>query len=200
MAFQSTTGIGVPLRLTVDSNFVTLSLSGVNTHQINATITDLPGTVLAQGTSFVLTAAANATGGLTTYTGTITGGGSNAFADLVFTIAGFDLTANNGTFLCTSSSETTLTLDNGAGVADTHAATAFSEEVNPISFVSYSAQYATVSPTGLITGIAKGEAVLEVCYPFANNTIGNIAAGANNVMTGTPTQKIRESITVQVTL
>lgn len=74
--------------------------------------------------SFVLTAAGNASAGNTTYTGTITGGGSNAFSGRVFNIAGFDLAPNNGRFKCVGSSTTTLVLVNTAGVADTHAATA----------------------------------------------------------------------------
>jgi hypothetical protein len=71
-----------------------------------------------------LTAAANASGGNTVYTGTITGGGSNAYAGYKFVVAGFDNSANNGTLVCTASTTTTLTLNNGSGVSDTHAATA----------------------------------------------------------------------------
>jgi hypothetical protein len=74
--------------------------------------------------ALTLTAAAAASGGSTVYTGTITGGGTNNFAGQLFTIAGFDLGANNGTFLCTANSTTTLTLSNANGVADTHAGTA----------------------------------------------------------------------------
>lgn len=74
--------------------------------------------------ALTLSAAANASGGTTAYTGTITGGGSNAFAGITFVVAGFDLTANNGTFICTASTTTTLTLANAAGVSDTHAGTA----------------------------------------------------------------------------
>jgi hypothetical protein len=58
-------------------------------------------------------------------TGTITGGGSNAFAGYTFNVAGFVAhTVNNGTFLCVASSATTLTLVNASGVAETHAGTA----------------------------------------------------------------------------
>lgn len=80
--------------------------------------------LVAPAGALTLSAAAAASGGTTVYTGTITGGGSNAFAGLTFVVAGFDLTANNGTFIATASSTTTLTLANAAGVADTHAATA----------------------------------------------------------------------------
>jgi len=77
--------------------------------------------------ALTLSAAAAASGGSTVYTGTITGGGSNAFAGLTFVVAGFDLAANNGTFVCTASTTTTLTLSNANGVADTHAGTATSQ-------------------------------------------------------------------------
>jgi hypothetical protein len=91
------------------------------------------GTTLTSGTysinpnsigTFTLTSVANASGGNTAYTGTITGGGSNAFAGYTFTIAGFTNAANNGSFVCASSTATTLTLQNASGVAQTHAATA----------------------------------------------------------------------------
>jgi hypothetical protein len=84
-----------------------------------------PGVVNAAAISgLTLSAAANASGGATVYTGTITGGTSNAYLGFQFVIVGFDNSANNGTFICTASSSTTLTLNNPNGVADSHAATA----------------------------------------------------------------------------
>lgn len=73
------------------------------------------------GTFLALTSVANASGGSTVYTGTITGGGSNAFAGLRVVISGFGLSSgvNNGTFYCTASTATTLTLSNASGVAET---------------------------------------------------------------------------------
>jgi len=54
--------------------------------------------------------------------------------------------ANNGTFLCTQSSATTLTLSNAAGVAETHAATATASGLND-AFYTFEAvinpQYST---------------------------------------------------------
>lgn len=73
---------------------------------------------------FTLTAAADASSGTTVYTGTIPGGDSNAFKGQAFTVSGFQTPANNGTFVCTGSSATTLTLSNVSGVAETHAGTA----------------------------------------------------------------------------
>ncbi len=77
-----------------------------------------------QGSTATLTSVANATAGHSVYTGTITGGAANAFVGVTFTIAGFTSAANNGTFVATASTATTLTLANVAGVAETHAATA----------------------------------------------------------------------------
>lgn len=72
---------------------------------------------------FTLTSVANASAGVTVYTGTITSGAANAWQGIYFIIAGFTNGANNGTFLCTASTATTITLANASGVAETHAAT-----------------------------------------------------------------------------
>lgn len=78
--------------------------------------------------TFTLTAAATATGSpaTTLYTGTITGGASNAFVGFTFTVTGFTTTGNNGTFTCVGSTGTNLTLANTAGSAETHAGSAAS--------------------------------------------------------------------------
>lgn len=70
-------------------------------------------------TPLSLTSVAAASGGNTVYTGVITGGGSNAFQDKSYTVTGFTNSANNGTFTCTASTTTTLTLNNASGVAET---------------------------------------------------------------------------------
>jgi hypothetical protein len=74
--------------------------------------------------AFVLTAAANASGGTTVYTGTITNGASpaNAWQGYYFNVTAFLTGANNGgPWLCTASTATTITLQNPSGVAETHA-------------------------------------------------------------------------------
>jgi uncharacterized repeat protein (TIGR01451 family) len=89
-------------------------------------------TFLATGTgypsgafgTFNLTSVANAAGGDTVYTGTITGGAGNTLAGYIFVISGFTNAANNGRFISTASTATTLTLTNAAGVAQTGTATA----------------------------------------------------------------------------
>jgi hypothetical protein len=69
---------------------------------------------------------ANASAGTTVYTGTITNGAliTNMWQGYYFIVTGFTNSANNGTFLCSASTATTLTLVNATGVAETHAATA----------------------------------------------------------------------------
>lgn len=203
MALQSTTGIGIPAQIAVDSANVTLSLSGTTTHQITATIQDVLGNPVGQLT---LTAAAAASGGSTVYTGTVTGGASSALAGFTFVIAGFVTNAvNNGTFVATASSATTLTLSNSAGIAETHAATATPQGFVTATALTYDnsgeqnlvsgtpTQVATVSGSGLITAGAKGQTTIEVAYPFANAT-GTIAATGSNW----PLNKIYKLITVQV--
>lgn len=76
--------------------------------------------------AFVLTSVANASGGTTVYTGTITNGASpaNAWQGFYFSITGFLTGANNGgPWLCTASTATTITLQNPSGVSETHAGT-----------------------------------------------------------------------------
>lgn len=75
------------------------------------------------GTTIVLTSVANASGGSTVYTGAV----GTPFAQFVgtsFTVQGFVTAANNGQFTCTAATATTLTLNNAAGVSETHAAKA----------------------------------------------------------------------------
>jgi len=75
--------------------------------------------------SLAVTSVDNASAGTTVYHGTFPGGASNGYVGLTFLVAGFVTnTGNNGTFTCTASTATTLTLDNTAGVSETIAATA----------------------------------------------------------------------------
>ena len=81
--------------------------------------------------SFALTSVAPATLSTATYTGVINGG-NNSYAGITFIVAGFvsggvgspPSSPNNGIFLCTASTATTLTLQNSAAVAEAHAGTA----------------------------------------------------------------------------
>jgi hypothetical protein len=158
---------------------------------------------------------AQADQGTAVYTGTITGGGSNALAGQTFTVAGFAThTINNGTFIATASSTITLTLENPFAVAETHAATATSQEsaTNLLTYVAYPAKtltgntyqpsgtssaVATVSATGLITAVKPGGVEVEVSFPTFNNAIGDIVS-SGNPMNGLPINKIFTSVNVQV--
>ena len=185
-----TTGLGVVTKVAVDSTQLTLSLSGTKTHQIVPALQDAAGTVKS-GVSLVLTQVALASGGITTYTGTITGGGANALAGSEFVVSGFSNAVNNGTFLVLSSTATTLTLDNSSSVAETHAATAIQEGSAPLIFVSRNPQFVSVSASGLITAVAKGSAVIEVCYPVFDNAHGKHTDG-------TPLEKVYNEINTKV--
>ncbi len=76
--------------------------------------------------ALVLTSVAASSGGSAVYTGTITGGTTPNFVGETFVIAGFVNAANNGTFVCSACSTTTLTLSNPSAIAETHAGTATS--------------------------------------------------------------------------
>lgn len=228
MAFipSPTTGLGVAAKIAVagnggsstvpGKNNVTLSVSATgyaSTFQLNPDIQDVSGANYVAGTVFTLTAAANAVGATTDYTGTITGGGSNAFAGYTFVVAGFGTAANNGEFICTASTTTTLTLENSAGVSETHAGTATAQEItagNQLTYVAYPAKtltgntyqpsgtasaVATVSATGLITAVKPGGVEVEVSFPTFNNAVGT----AGTTFAGTlPKNKIYATVNVQV--
>ena len=77
------------------------------------------------GATFALTSVA-VTGVTTTYNGTLTGGGSNAFAGLTFLISGFTNQGNNGIILVTASTATTLVCTTIAQVNETNTGSAIS--------------------------------------------------------------------------
>lgn len=168
---------------------------------------------LANANSIAETHAATATdaNSTATYTGTITGGAGNALAGESFTIAGFTGSNNNGTFLATGSTGTTLILNNVAATAETHAATARNpESTGTQHYVVYGFSagttgsnpetelpVATVSGSGLITGANLGHTVLEVSYPTFDNTTGNVNS-PNNVMNGLPLNKVYAEVNILV--
>lgn len=184
MATQ-TTGIGVAAQVALGiAQNQTLSLSSAGgklpTLQLTPQVKDVAGTVVT-GVALTLTAVATSSGLTAVYTGTITGGGSNAFKGFTFVITGFTTSANNGTFECTASGTTTLTLTNAAAASETHAGTATSSDATyPFVFISRSTAQATVSLSGLITSVAEGGAVIEVSYPFGGNSEGTANDGTYN--------------------
>src|ERR1700676_2914720 len=62
--------------------------------------------------------------GSAVYHGAALGGAGNAYAGFAFIIAGFASAANNGTYACTASDATSMTLSNANAVAETHVAMA----------------------------------------------------------------------------
>lgn len=84
-------------------------------------------TTYTPSTALSLTSVAAASGGTTVYSGTFTGGDANGYASKTFVVSGWTNSANNGTFVCTASTTTTLTLQNAAGVAETGSGTATTE-------------------------------------------------------------------------
>jgi hypothetical protein len=204
-----TTGVGVAANILIAGtensgdttpglNDVVLSLSGAGgnpeSFQLNPQIVDAEGNPVDPGTAFTLSAVAASSGDTAVYTGTITGGGSNAFAGKTFVVAGFAAANNNGTFICTASSATTLTLENAGATAVTAAGTATEQETtNSLTYsadgsASYTqgtynpgtnptrANVVSVSASGNITtnGVTGGS-VVEVAYPAFNG--GNVATG-----------------------
>jgi len=193
-SYVHVSGTGVAANLSVGANkpnpgnyALTLSLSAAGGHaatcQLSPSLVDVANTSFPA--SLVLSAVANASGGTSVYTGTITGGGTNNFVGMEFTVAGFATAANNGTFLCTANDTTTLTLTNAAGAAETHAGTAKSF-VGSFSYNSSNVAQATVSGSGLITSVAVGQSIVEVSFPVFDST--------NSVLVG----KIYTQIVVQV--
>lgn len=105
----------------------TVNLYAVTGSIASPTYTSIATTGAITVTALALTSVAASVGSTAVYTGTITGGGSNAFAGKFFRIVGFTNASNNGTFQATASSTTTLTLSNAAAVAETASATAVSD-------------------------------------------------------------------------
>jgi hypothetical protein len=169
-------------------NNVTLSLSGTanpwpTTFQLNPQILDVKNNPVAVGTAYTLSAVAASSPGVLTLsaaavsisgsqivTGTFATGGSNGLAGYTVVIAGFTNATNNGTFEISASSTTTITINNAAGIAETHAATATPEE-------------GTAVYTGTITGVGTALTLSAV----ASNGVytGTITGGAANALKGT---------------
>ena len=108
-----------------NGNFLVLTTYGVEgTAAPVAAVNAAPGTT-AVGTGSALTLTqVTVSGAVTTYTGTITGGGSNAFVGITFVITGFVNGGNNATIIVTASTATTLVCTTSTQINETHAGTA----------------------------------------------------------------------------
>ena len=75
--------------------------------------------------SMTVNSVSTSSGGSTTYTGTFPGGASNYYNGINVIFSGDSAhPSNNGTFICSSSTATTLTCNNANAVADTYTGTA----------------------------------------------------------------------------
>jgi len=102
-----------------DINVVELFPNGAGAHSAwTANIGPLTGTAVA-----------NASGGTTVYTYTTLGLAASALVGYYFVTSTYAHAANNGTFACTASTATTLTLNNPSGVSDTTGSIAFQNPV-----------------------------------------------------------------------
>jgi len=81
-------------------------------------------TGITNPTPLALSSVAASVGNQATYTGTITGGASNAFAGISVTISGFANSPSNGAFVVNSSTATTITVTNSFALAETVSASA----------------------------------------------------------------------------
>ena len=181
------------VQATTQPVIVGTSAAPVDPVSINATtvnnVLTLTKAALATGTTLTLTAAAAASAGNTVYTGTITGGASNTFAGATFTVSGFDNAANNGVFVATASSATSLTLQNAYGVADTHAATATTTSL--LLSAAAAASGGNTVYTGTITG---GASNAFAGYTF---TVSNFDKAANNGLSFLATASSATSLTLK---
>jgi len=134
------------------------------------------------GNALTLTSANAAVAGSTTYNGYIVGGASNALVGETVTIAGFDHTANNGTFTITSSTANTFTVSNANGVADTPSTPATATPTAGGSI--FNGQVVTVLPgvtsTQFQANIATANTANTIEHGTATTTIGNVLYYAQN--------------------
>lgn len=125
---------------------------------------------------------ATVSGGSVIYTGTIVGQGAaattNAYVGYVFNITGFTNVGNNGRFVCTANTSTTLTLTNAGGVNETHAGNALMQ-----SGVSWA-----ISQCGYVQTTDRGQAVWNTLGLSGNLTSitnpATVITGTTNVAHG----------------
>jgi len=177
-----------------------LNLTSVTPDATAFNLTSVAPTTLA----LTLTKATANLNGTTTYTGTITGGAANAYVGATVVVAGFTTTAYNGTFTCTASTTTTITLNNGTiSLSQTHAGTATVPGTIYTGTITGGAGNAFAGDTVVVTGFtnAKNNGTFVATASTATTlTLNNIVpvnetdpgtalvkTGNNTVYTGTIT-------------
>jgi hypothetical protein len=145
-----------------------------------------------ENTVLQLSSCANASGGNTVYTGTITGGAGDAFANLIFYVAHMNFNQNQGWFLCVASTNTTLTLANPNGIAVTDNGTATNGWVGGLgdsgSFNWMQICNSTTPLTFTLPGIEINWAALMVTIPSlgVEVQVPNIGTGWSFGTSGVP--------------
>lgn len=142
------------------------------------------GTVTLTLASVATATTGGANNGQAVYTGTITGGGSNALMGEQFLIAGFTNSVNNGTYIAVGSSTTTLTLLNSAAVAETHAATAVTGGFGTTNLAlgNNLLNGASIIITGFTNGVNNGTFTASASTP--NTITVNNASGTAETHAG----------------
>ena len=125
-------------------------------------LSDLP-------TSLTLTSV-SVSGTTATYHGTITGGGSNAFANYSFTIAGFSNAGNNGILTASASTATTLTITNANAVNETASATAAYAGTAVEAIAAANGTYTGPTILGSVTGIPGDQGSTQYSATFGGTT------------------------------
>lgn len=126
LAASQTTVVGDALLSQSPGNATAGGSTALTAHNIQNVVGIAEEVIITPAGALTLTSVAASSGGTAVYTGTITGGGTNNYVGLAFTIAGFANASNNGLFAVSSNTTTTLTLKNANAVAETHAGTATS--------------------------------------------------------------------------
>lgn len=173
--------------------------TGTNNAQLNGTwiLTSGAGTttLVIQGSNWTTGNNAETTGSIAVQIGT--NAANNAFVNATFVVAGFTNGVNNGTFVCTASTNKTLTLYNSAATAETHAATATQQpdHTNTVFTALFThADVASVSDTGTAAIVYNWNTVTQPPDPVvANNTnsgvfpIGQVHRFRGAFVAATPT-------------
>jgi hypothetical protein len=137
----------------------------------------------------ILTGSQGVSGSTTTYTGTIYGGANNALAGQSFIVAGFSSSGNNGTFVCQSSTATTLVLNNTSGALEVNPATATGAET--LSSASTATGGETVYTGAIVGGNNNGLAgrsftVTGFANAANNGTFTAVASGSTSLLLNNP--------------
>lgn len=155
------------------NSFKTQLLQGVHNFTVLTATNTVSSVAAATGTS--------GPGGTatTTYTGTFTNGGTDAYAGLTLTFTGFGTAGNNGTFLCIASSATTVTVANPNGANSGAMGTVYASGQNIFAIALYPST-STASASTAKFGDVSGEVSSSGTY--VTGGIGPGGALAGNAM------------------